>query len=78
MRLYYSTPLLNLLFYQCEHLPIQFLLDNGCFNPIACQLRREGYYIDPDDLSALSPYLTEHIKRFGDYVIDLQEPPQRL
>ncbi|WP_370589787.1 Tn3 family transposase [Thermoactinomyces sp. CICC 10523] len=45
---------------------------------MACQLRREGYYIDPDDLSALSPYLTEHIKRFGDYVIDLQEPPQRL
>ncbi|MFC7442037.1 Tn3 family transposase [Laceyella putida] len=42
------------------------------------QLRREGYYVNPDDLSALSPYLTEHIKRFGDYVIDLEEPPQPL
>jgi TnpA family transposase len=42
------------------------------------QLRREGYYVDPDDLSALSPYLTEHIKRFGDYVIDLDKQPQPL
>jgi hypothetical protein len=37
------------------------------------QLRREGYYVDPNDLSALSPYLTEHIKRFGDYIIDLED-----
>lgn len=42
------------------------------------QLRREGYWINTDDLSALSPYLMEHIKRFGDYVIDLEEPPQPI
>jgi len=42
------------------------------------QLRKEGHYVDPDDLSVLSPYLMEHIKRFGDYVIDLEEPPQPL
>ncbi|NRD81010.1 Tn3 family transposase [Bacillus sp. BRMEA1] len=42
------------------------------------QLRKEGHFVDPDDLSALSPYLMEHIKRFGDYVIDLEEPPQPL
>lgn len=42
------------------------------------QLRREGYYVDPDDLSVLSPYLMEHIKRFGDYIINLEEPPQPL
>ena len=42
------------------------------------QLKREGYYVDLEDLSVLSPYLTEHIKRFGDYIIDLEEPPQPL
>jgi TnpA family transposase len=40
------------------------------------QLRKEGYTVNPEDLSALSPYLTEHIKRFGDYVIDLEKQPQ--
>lgn len=39
------------------------------------QLKREGYYVVPEDLSVLSPYLTEHIKRFGDYIIDFEEPP---
>ena len=42
------------------------------------QLTREGDYVDPEDLSVLSPYLMEHIKRFGDYIIDLEEPPQSL
>ncbi len=42
------------------------------------QLRKEGHYVDPDDLSVLSPYLMEHIKRFGDYVIDLEERPEPL
>jgi len=42
------------------------------------QLGKEGHYVDLDDLSVLSPYLMEHIKRFGDYVIDLEEPPQPL
>ncbi|PFF33703.1 Tn3 family transposase [Bacillus cereus] len=42
------------------------------------QLRKKGHYIDPDDLSVLSPYLMEHIKRFGDYVIDLEELPEPL
>lgn len=40
------------------------------------QLRKEGHYVDPDDLSVLSPYIMEHIKLFGDYVIDLEELPQ--
>nr|WP_230678404.1 transposase [Bacillus thuringiensis] len=26
----------------------------------------------------LSPYMTKHIKRFGDYVIDLQNIPQPI
>jgi len=35
------------------------------------QLRYEGWQIKKEDLSKLSPYLNEHIKRFGDYVLDL-------
>ncbi|MCF3609743.1 transposase [Planktothrix agardhii 1033] len=31
-----------------------------------------------EDLAALSPYLTSHIKRFGDYLIDLDTIPQAL
>jgi hypothetical protein len=31
-----------------------------------------------EDLMALSPYLTSHIKRFGDYLIDLDTIPQAL
>lgn len=35
------------------------------------KLRLEGWSIRKEDLEKLSPYITEHIKRFGDYVIDL-------
>lgn len=41
------------------------------------QLVAEGWIIEPGDLAALSPYITERIKRFGDYVIDnLTIPPE--
>ncbi|MGH2719714.1 MAG: Tn3 family transposase [Actinomycetota bacterium] len=41
------------------------------------QLLDEGWTISPEDLASLSPYLTERIKRFGDYVIDqLATPPE--
>ncbi len=39
------------------------------------QLKREGYLLDSEDVSALSPYLTSHIKRFGDYLLDLSKMP---
>jgi hypothetical protein len=29
-------------------------------------------------VAALSPYITSHIKRFGDYLIDLETTPQAL
>ena len=35
----------------------------------------EGFTVSPKNLKTLSPYLTAHIKRFGDYVIDLSEIP---
>jgi TnpA family transposase len=38
----------------------------------------EGYPVKREDVAALSPYLTRHIKRFGDYFIDLNVPPQPL
>lgn len=34
-------------------------------------LRDEGWIIRKEDLAKLSPYLTEHIKRFGDYILNL-------
>ncbi|WRZ95640.1 transposase [Streptomyces sp. NBC_01007] len=31
------------------------------------QLLEEGWEIGPEDLAHISPYLTEHINRFGEY-----------
>lgn len=31
------------------------------------QLQTEGRIVDPLDLAQIPPYLTEHIKRFGEY-----------
>lgn len=42
------------------------------------QLKREGYLIDPKDIKTISPYLTEHIKRFGDYWLDMDIFPKAL
>jgi len=42
------------------------------------QLTQEGAQIREDDLASLSPYLTEHIKRFGDYHIDIQQMPNQI
>ncbi len=41
-------------------------------------LMSEGYSVKREDVMALSPYLTRHIKRFGDYFIDLSIIPQPL
>lgn len=40
--------------------------------------KKEGYRFSRQDLERLSPYITRHIKRFGDYVIDLQKIPQPI
>ncbi|MFI7236684.1 Tn3 family transposase [Streptomyces cyaneofuscatus] len=34
---------------------------------IVRQLQEEGHTVDPEDLAHISPYLTEHIRRFGEY-----------
>ncbi len=45
---------------------------------ILCDLKREGSNVTREDVAALSPYITSHIKRFGDYLIDLETTPQAL
>lgn len=42
------------------------------------ELIAEDYPVKREDVAALSPYLTRHIKRFGDYFIDLSAAPQPL
>ncbi|MGL4450006.1 MAG: Tn3 family transposase [Sarcina sp.] len=37
------------------------------------QLKKEGIEVSKQDMKNLSPYLTSHIKRFGEYIIDLEE-----
>jgi hypothetical protein len=39
------------------------------------KLLKEGYSISKSDLSDLSPYITKHIKRFGDYYINVNLIP---
>jgi hypothetical protein len=42
------------------------------------ELNAEGVKIDRSMLATLSPYLTRHLKRYGDFVIDLQSIPSPL
>ncbi|MBG1261475.1 Tn3 family transposase [Nostoc sp. BAE] len=41
-------------------------------------LLKSGYLITREDVAALSPYMTSHIKRFGDYLIDMETVPNLL
>jgi TnpA family transposase len=38
------------------------------------QLKAEGHPVRAEDVATLSPYMTRHIRRFGDYVLDLSPP----
>lgn len=40
---------------------------------ICHQLRQEEYKITQEDLSSLSPYMVEHLKRFGEYILILNK-----
>ncbi|MFJ9034435.1 Tn3 family transposase [Streptomyces sp. NPDC102274] len=44
---------------------------------IVRQLLEEGWEIDPEDLAHISPYLTEHINRFGEYSTQRARHPAR-
>ena len=41
-------------------------------------LQQEGICVTPEIVSRLSPYLTEHIKRFGQYFLDMATQPEPL
>lgn len=45
---------------------------------ILWELSKEGYVFSKEDIVMLSPYLTRHIKRFGDYMINLENVPQPI
>lgn len=42
------------------------------------ELVREGHTVTSEEVAALSLYLTGHIKRFGDYVLDLGSVPDPI
>jgi len=42
------------------------------------QLIQKGTTISKQDAAILSPYLTEHIKRFGSYIINLNTVPKSI
>ncbi len=44
----------------------------------ANELSREGWSIDPDDLATVTPYITSTIRRFGDWVLDLNPPAETV
>jgi hypothetical protein len=54
----------------------------GCFQKVdnvrLNVLAQEGYALTKDELAALSPYQTQHVKRFGYYELDLQTIPQPI
>ncbi|AMU97670.1 transposase (plasmid) [Xanthomonas citri pv. aurantifolii] len=39
-------------------------------------LMRQGWKITREDVACLSPYVTSHVKRFGDYLIDVEAVPE--
>ena len=41
-------------------------------------LKKAGFAVNREDVAALSPYMTSHVKRFGDYLIDMETVPNIL
>jgi TnpA family transposase len=42
------------------------------------QLKQEGYAVNSKTLARISPYLTEHIRRFGEYIIDMNQTIENI
>lgn len=42
------------------------------------ELKQEGFPVNREDIATLSPYVTSHIKRFGDYIIDVEAVPEPI
>jgi hypothetical protein len=41
---------------------------------VANALAAQGHPVDPDDLATITPYITRTIRRFGDWVLNLNPP----
>ena len=55
------------------------ILQNTVDISLAIQaLSAEGMRIDRAAIKTLSPYLTRHLKRYGDYVVDFKQIPLPL
>ena len=48
-------------------------LSNTLYN-----LKQEGNEFTYDDLTYLSPYMTDHLKRYGELVLDLNSVPAKI
>ena len=65
---------------QEKHIKYNYLITNSVIfqnvvdiTMILWQLKKDGNRFSLQDLRRLCPYMTRHIKSFGDYVIDLQK-----
>jgi hypothetical protein len=45
---------------------------------VLADLQQEGVEITPEIAKCFSPYLTEHLKRFGQYLLDITVQPEPL
>lgn len=45
---------------------------------VLATLQQEGVEVPPEVATCLSPYLTEHLKRFGPYMLDITVQPEPL
>jgi hypothetical protein len=45
---------------------------------VLATLQQEGVEVTPEVAKCLSPYLTEHLKRFGQYLLDMMVQPEPL
>lgn len=45
---------------------------------VLTEMHQEGYKVTPELVKRLSPYMTEQIRRFGQYVIDMNDMPEPL
>lgn len=63
-----------------NHLVANCLIFHNVFSlsRVLHDLQREGYPLEPWQVAALSPYLTQHIHRFGRYDLDLEKRPPEL
>lgn len=41
---------------------------------VLSEMSKDGHVVSRELVSHLSPYQTEHIRRFGEYVLDMDEP----